>query len=438
MKKKIAETAAKSEQIDDIIEKMPLKFGVWVTGIVLLLIFLLFFFGWVIEYPDTVTGSIVIQSKYAPVKLVANSSGKLTLFRFRQRDYLKSGDYIAVIQNSANTADVLNVERLLNKFDFNHPELSGFIAFPKNASLGEINIKYYNFLTALKKRYDYDHGNLFQKQEIGYSKKISQLSDLQKNNEILKVTRKNNMDLYYKMFYRDSILLAKGSGTEVEFDHSKLSYLTSKENFQSISNDLNNTQQLIDENQNKLQQLNIQRDDEESKMKLDLLTAYADLKDNISGWEQRYAFKAPLNGKLDFARFWNDNEFIGAGEDAFIIVPEINKIVGQVHLPSQGAGKVKTGQNVVIKLENYPYEEYGIVNGLVSSISLSTNELKESNQNIINSYLVEIKLPDELTTNYGVHLDFKSEIRGTVEIICNERNLLSRFFDNLKHSTTKE
>ncbi len=38
-------------------------------------------------------------------------------------------------------------------------------------------------------------------------------------------------------------------------------------------------------------------------------------------------------------------------------------------LPAEGAGKVEPGQKVNIRLDNYPYMEYGMLEGVISHIS---------------------------------------------------------------------
>ena len=102
-------------------------------------------------------------------------------------------------------------------------------------------------------------------------------------------------------------------------------------------------------------------------------------------------------------------------------------------LPASGAGKVKVGSRVVIKLENYPYNEFGSVEGLVGTISLISQQLNVE-QNKMNMYLVAVDLPHGLTTNYGRVLDFKYEIGGVADIIVQERRLIERLFDNLRYS----
>jgi hypothetical protein len=94
---------------------------------------------------------------------------------------------------------------------------------------------------------------------------------------------------------------------------------------------------------------------------------------------------------------------------------------------------------VIIRLDNYPYLEYGSVNGLVKSISALSNQVEEyTKKNNINTYLVTVDLPDNLTTNYGARLDFKYEIKGIADILIKKRKLLERLFDNLKYIASKK
>lgn len=76
--------------------------------------------------------------------------------------------------------------------------------------------------------------------------------------------------------------------------------------------------------------------------------------------------------------------------------------------------------------------EYGSVDGRVSSISLVSKRQEIAN-NQIDTYLIDIALPQGLKTNYGKDLDFRFEIKGSANIIVNDRRLIERLFDNLKY-----
>ncbi|MDB5146269.1 MAG: putative hemolysin secretion protein [Mucilaginibacter sp.] len=435
-----AETYRKrSEEIQDIVERMPTKFGLVVTSIVLGLFLLLICAGYFISYPDTIQGQIVINTRFSPVKLVANTSGKLTLTRFHANDLVKAGDYIAYIQNPANVDDMIQIDHLLGRFDVRSTNLAAsYPLFPPRSSLGEINTKYFAFLNALQQYYNYELKNVYQQQEESLNNEIGQLHELLINNTGLMQTKQHNMMLSKKMADRDSILLAEKAVDEDDADHSRVVFLNSKESFQTVKNELITAKEQISNDRGKLEELYVQKSDKEKEMRLDILSSFNDLKDNIKAWEEKYVFKATMDGKLDFSKFWSSDQFVQAGEEVFSVIPVDNRIIGQMELPSHGAGKVKPGQTVIIKLDNYPYEEYGSVKGKVKSISLMTNTVKVSNQNPVDMYLLEVELPDGLVSHFGSKLGFKTQLKGSADVISSEKRLIERFFDNLTYISDKD
>lgn len=221
---------------------------------------------------------------------------------------------------------------------------------------------------------------------------------------------------------------------EYEEDKNLNEYLNILQEKQNLQNEIIALNKQIAENKNNLAQLDIEQFNEEQNLKTTLYSAYQELYDNIKMWEQRYVFKSPINGKIDFLRFISEGMFIQAGEEVFGIIPEENKIFGQLTLPSSGAGKVKTGCRAVIKLANYPYREFGSIEGTVSSISSLTQSQHTANASI-DTYLITIELPEGLKTNYGETLPFQHELGGTCDIIIKDRRLIERLFDNLKYRT---
>ena len=178
----------------------------------------------------------------------------------------------------------------------------------------------------------------------------------------------------------------------------------------------------------------LEQRDKEVKLKMELIANYKELVAAIRKWKITYCFFSPIKGKLEYLNFWRENDFISAGTVVFSVLPSDNPIHGQVYLPSQGAGKVAVGQDVIIKLENYPYIEFGSISGKVKTISQLSNQTVEiAGQNKINTYLITVELPLELTTNYGAKLDFRYEIKGIADILIKRRKLLERLFDNLKY-----
>ena len=89
---------------------------------------------------------------------------------------------------------------------------------------------------------------------------------------------------------------------------------------------------------------------------------------------------------------------------------------------------VKTGQIVNIKLSGYPYLQYGMVKGIVKSKSLVPSG---------DAYMIEIALPDGLSTLYGKKLEFTQNMQGTAEIITEDLRLLQKIVNPFRYMISK-
>ena len=138
---------------------------------------------------------------------------------------------------------------------------------------------------------------------------------------------------------------------------------------------------------------------------------------------------SPIDGVVTLTKYWQKNQNVNAGEVLITVVPnEETKIVGKILLPPQGAGKVKEGQMVNVKFDNFPYMEFGMVRVQIKNISLVPVSV-ENNQK---AYMLEVVFPDKLKTNYGKALTFSQEMTGSAEIITDDLRLLDKFLNPIR------
>src|SRR5690606_30498815 len=142
-------------------------------------------------------------------------------------------------------------------------------------------------------------------------------------------------------------------------------------------------------------------------------------------WEYKYVLASSITGTVSFQEFWGENQYIVSGEVVFSILPtNTTNLVGKLVLPSQNAGSVVPGQKVLVKLDNFPYQQYGMLVGKVESISVSPD--KEGN------YFVYISLPNGTKTSYNNKLPFGQELLGNAEIITENTSVAERIFYRFK------
>src|SRR5690606_37013806 len=115
---------------------------------------------------------------------------------------------------------------------------------------------------------------------------------------------------------------------------------------------------------------------------------------------------------------------VGAGNIVLSVLPEDDiQVMTRIHFPTLNSGKVKPGQRVNIMLENYPYQEFGMVVGEMGDISKVPNG---------SFYRADVRLMNGLTTSYGESLPLTQQATGQAEILTDEVSLLMRFFNPLK------
>jgi multidrug efflux pump subunit AcrA (membrane-fusion protein) len=419
----------RSEEVQYILERMPTKFGLVVSILTISLFIILVVFGFVVSYPDVVTGNITINAEHPPIKMIAFSSGKIRLLKKSQQK-LKAGELITYLENPADFRDVNSLKESLKSFKILNPSDS---IIHTEWVLGELTPKYYRLISAVQNYRTFYSENLYEKEREDLEISIAQgRQSLQQLNQQLNLI-KSNVALTLKAFQRDSILFRGKVESEAEFERSRMNYYNVKKNYHDGLTGIYAQERQIADNFNKLQQTAIEKKDKEQSIKTELASAYNDLLEELSAWQQKFEFISPISGTVQFLDFWRENQFVAQGQEIFSIISKENKPSGELILPSSGAGKVKIGQEVIIKLENYPYQQYGTIKGRVESISLTTNLARDRNNSSVNNYLVSVTLPNLLKTNFGSTLDFKSELKGSADIITKDRKFVSRLFDNLRN-----
>ena len=135
-------------------------------------------------------------------------------------------------------------------------------------------------------------------------------------------------------------------------------------------------------------------------------------------------------GIFQFQNSWKENQLIKTGDLLATILPEKQQqFIENLIVQSQNSGKIKQNQKVLIKLDNFPYQEYGMLEGKIQSMSTVTD--KEG------KYFIEITLPNGLKTTFEKNLKFDNELTGQADIITEEMRLIERIFYQFRQLTTR-
>jgi multidrug efflux pump subunit AcrA (membrane-fusion protein) len=175
--------------------------------------------------------------------------------------------------------------------------------------------------------------------------------------------------------------------------------------------------------QQKIQQLEVEKTQLQAKFNQNekLLTkAIAELK--------QHSLTAPVDGVVSSLNIHHIGEVVQAGQTVAEIAPREAPLILAAKLPNPEAGFVKTGMPVQVKLDAYPYQNYGLVTGFVRSISPDAKQDKQQGE----VYQVEVALNRNYVTADHQTIQFKAGQTATAEIIIRRRRIADLLLDPIK------
>ena len=107
------EIISRSEEVRAIIERMPTYWAKWVVLCISALMGVIILLGFLIQYPDTVDGYISVTAVTAPVRLVANSNGRINLLQ-NNKAQLQKGNVISYLESGVSYKHILWIDSVLN------------------------------------------------------------------------------------------------------------------------------------------------------------------------------------------------------------------------------------------------------------------------------------------------------------------------------------
>jgi len=426
----------RSEEFQEVLSAVPPWILRW--GIIVLAVFTLILLigSAIFKYPDVIPAQVTLTGTKPPAAIVARSSGKLKELFVTDNQEVKTGEYLAIIDNPARTEDVLSLKKFLDCFVV-PPRNDGDTDFlpDKNLQVGNLQTLYASFYTTLFEYLEYKR-LLYFPQKIQMTKeRITQYEAQYRNLLRQQKIGDEQYVLAGRQFQRDSLLHQKGLIAHEEYEKSQSAYLQSAMSQENMRSNVNNMKIQIAQLKESLLDTGEQDIEKSNTLQTQLQLLVSQLKTEIQAWELSYVLQSPVDGKITFTGYWTINQNVNTGEEVFTVIPNNSnntEIVGKAQLPIARSGKVKAGQKVNIRLENFPDNEFGILRGVVKNISLVPSQNGQTTY-----YTVEISLPEGLTTTYKKELPYLQNMQGQADIVTEDISLLERFILPIKKVITE-
>ena len=422
----------RSEEFDEVLSGIPPWILRWGITIIACVVLILLIGSAVFKYPDIISSSVSLTGTTPVAGVVARSSGKLQELYVQNNQQVEAKAFLAVIENPAKTEDVIQLKEILRKLDSG---LDTIALVPSQLlQLGSLQPLYSSFSLTMSEYRQF--------KELAYHlKKISLMKGRIAQNEVYytnmmrqKEISEAQIKLAHQQYTRDSLLEAKILISKEELERSHSQYLQSSLSAENMDRSLENLQIQLAQMYESLYDTEYQYQEKKNTLETQLRSLINLLKTEVNTWEMNYVLTTPIEGVITFTQYWTKNQNVAAGNVVFNIVPDNQgEIIGKAMLPTERSGKVKVGQKVNIRFNNYPDNEYGIVKGVVKNIPL----IPASQGQGTKSYIVDIELPNGLKTTYNKTLPFLPEAEGQADIITDDITLLERFLLPLRKVITE-
>ena len=410
----------RSDEVQEILSYVPHWMVRWGLSTIFAVVVLLLVLSWVIRYPDVIKGDFTLTAENPPVRLAANSPGKLTRLYFQDGESVPAGALIAEVESPVEAAGLAYLRAYLEAARrlpqrpatllpvATEPWVYGSLQGPFNS----LQKACHSFQQWSLDAFEVEVGaNL--REKIG---QYEQLLIIQTRQEALAQAELANAEAKYEtsqLLYADSII-------------SRAEYYREESQFRAKALELENLRKTgtldritLTDLRKQLLEWEQAREEKARTYTEEIRLALAEVENGLRNWRQGYQVIAPAAGRLEMLGEVVEGQYVQPGQELFALMPAHGTYTGLVKAPAQGYGKIAPGQRVRIRLDNFPYHQYGLVEGEVARIAALPEE---------KFYRVEVDLPAGLRTQYGHELPFSPHMTGSAEVITEDLRVIDRFF----------
>lgn len=414
----------RSDDVQEIMSHVPhwmVRSGI---SIMFMLILVLILISCLIRYPDVIQGNVTVSTAQPPTRLVSKNPGELQALFFKDGSKVRKGDVLATIGNSFSeearnylkvTCDAINKQlnngQLTIQFEDENLDLGS--TYQAYTDLKSSVLEYQNFCTNDPIQFEISSIQ----EQIGNYKALREVSNQQFNTaqkELGNARRKFEID---KKLFNEKVI-------------SKIQFYQAEQELIQVENSVKSYKKMTVENaititdlKRELNQLKQQHQLRETEFTSQIKLGLSNIQNALDQWKLNYQITGPASGKLTYLKTLSKNDYVASETPLFAIISENEGYIGYIDVPKSGSGKLKIGQKVRARIDKYPFQEYGQLNGKVTEISPLANE---------DLYRVKFSFIHGMRSSYGKTFKYTPEMSGTADIITEDLSLLSRIFNKFR------
>jgi multidrug efflux pump subunit AcrA (membrane-fusion protein) len=395
-------------------------------GILLIALFtiILITMSWLIRYPDIIVTQVSLTNGQPPIRVLTTTNGRLDKCLVNNHQTVQAGTVLAELNNTAASNDIVVLDTFLARIENINIIHQLPINLPRNLVLGELQMTYSAFIEAYKDL-------LYLKKSTNAGIKIKSLNNQIQHIKQLKISQKKQFNIFsveteiaLKNWQHYQYLHKKKGCTQIELKTKERAYLQHQRQAENLKAKITSSKLQIEQIKFQIAELN-QNQTDRTMGKFSLIQEQTQrLKREIERWKATYLIVAPISGKVVLSDMWATQQFLNANTEILTIIPSTdmsNPIIARAIIPTEGAGKVKSGMKVIISFLDYPRQEFGTISAEVNDVALIPKKNKKGN-----NYQLTLTIPKILMTNYEKTIPFNQGMEGTAKVITEDKRILER------------
>jgi hypothetical protein len=284
--------------------------------------------------------------------------------------------------------------------------------------LGEVQASYQTFIQSFITFKDFLNNGFYLRKKTMLQ---TDLQNIQKLNAIL-ITQKEllqkDLSLTNETFKANESLAKDKVISSMDYRNEESKLIAKKLSLPQINSSIVNNESQQNEKRKEIAEL----ENQISVQKNTFIQALQTIKSQLQAWEFKYLVKATIAGTVSFTGFFQENQELKNGQPLFYVQPTNTTYFVEMLIPQYNFGKIQLGQQVLLKFQAYPYEQYGAVVGKIDYIYSTPSD---------SGYLAKVVLPEGLVTNYKKTLQYRNGLFAQADIITANMRLLERFYFSL-------
>ena len=417
-------TLLRSTAVTELISNKPGYLVRWGITILSLIALCLLAISWFIQYPDTVMAKGFLNSINAPKEVIVQTTGKLVKLFAKEGVPVSKNEALGYMESTANHEEVISLSYLLDTISekINNNETDAVLQYLpiRFDNLGELQSSYQIYNQALISFSSYLRNGFYLKKRGMLNNDMNYLQRLHTTLLQQKSLLQQDLSLSDTTFKAHEILKEEKVISAMDYRNEKSKMLAKEMTLPQINSTIisnegqqNDKRKEVAELENQIQQ-----------QKNLFVQALNTFKSQLDDWKKKYLLIAPIDGKISFSTFLQENQQLRQGQVICFINPGNSNYYVETLIPQYNFGKIKTGQEVLLKFQAYPYQEFGRVKGKIEFISNAPSD---------SGYLAKVILPEGLITNYKKVIQYRTGLSMQADIITDKRRLLERLFSNLRN-----